>query len=156
MVTEGTFRQDLRFRINTVEIHIPPLRERIEDIPLLCSHFLEIYKKKYHKPSISLPDYVIKKLMKYNWPGNIRELQHAIERAVIMSNNQALQSSDFSFLDNHSSTEESPLDTYNLEQLEKWAVENALKKHKGNITKAAQELGLTRGAMYRRIEKYEL
>ncbi|UZR95642.1 sigma-54-dependent transcriptional regulator [Chondrinema litorale] len=156
MVTEGTFRQDLRFRINTVEIYIPPLRDRIEDIPLLCSHFLETYKKKYQKASISLPDYVVKKLMKYTWPGNIRELQHAIERAVIMSNNQALQSSDFSFLESSSSAEESPLDTYNLEQLEKWAVENALKKYKGNITKAAQELGLTRGAMYRRLEKYEL
>ena len=155
MITEGDFRQDLLYRINTVEVQLPALRERKEDIPLLVDHFINVYCRKYNKHKISLPDYVIKKLKKFNWPGNIRELQHAIERAVIMSEGNTLRSAEFSFLDNDIATENN-IKEYNLGSLERWAIANCLKKHKGNISKAAPELGLTRGALYRRLEKYDL
>jgi len=153
MVSEGQFRQDLLYRINTVEIELPPLRERQEDIPLITRFYLSRYKKKYRKEKLSIPDYVIKKLQKFDWPGNIRELQHALERAVIMSDGDVLKTSDFQFLslDDSAGTKG---DDYNLMELEKWAISNCLKKHGGNVTRAANELGLTRGALYRRIEKH--
>lgn len=153
MVSEGTFREDLLYRINTVECTIPPLRERVEDIPLLIKHFLETYCRKYNKQNLFVPEGVIKRLQKYTWPGNIRELQHAIERTVIMSDGNELQSSDFSFLGDVKK-EEQAFENYNLEGLEAWAIKNAIKKHNGNISHAAKELGLSRGAMYRRMEKY--
>ena len=155
MVSSGTFRQDLLYRLNTVEIRLPSLRERKEDIPLLATHYLQLYKKKYQKDGLFIPDYVIKKLDKHHWPGNIRELQHAIERAVIMSDGKQLHVKDFSF-GTGENTENETLKNYNLENLEKWAIENAIKKHHGNISNAAKELGLSRGAMYRRMEKYAL
>ncbi|MFC2098099.1 sigma 54-interacting transcriptional regulator, partial [Bacteroidota bacterium] len=155
MATEGTFRQDLLYRINTVEIEIPPLRERPEDIPLLANTFLSRYSFKYRKDKIQLPSYVIKKLQKFDWPGNVRELQHAIERAVIMSDGSNLKSSDFQFLSGTEGDDRS-VDDFNLDNLEKWAIRSCLKKNGGNISKAAVELGLTRGALYRRMEKYGL
>lgn len=155
MVREGTFREDLLYRINTVAMQIPALNERIDDIPLLVEHFLKSYCKKYQKENIRIPEYVIKKLQDYHWPGNIRELQHAIERAVIMSDGGELQSSDFLFL-NQTDDNSPTIDNYNLEGLEEWAVKNSIKKHRGNISHAAKELGLSRGAMYRRMEKYGL
>lgn len=154
-VQEGSFRQDLLYRINTVEIVLPPLRERIEDIPLLVTHFLEIFCKKYGKPTLKAPDYVVKKLQKYHWPGNIRELKHAIERAVIMSDSDSLRSSEFLFSEASTPTG-FPLDNLRLDELEKWAIAECLKKNQGNVTRAAQELGITRGALYRRIEQYGL
>lgn len=155
MVKEGSFRQDLLYRINTVAIQLPALRDRPEDVPLLAEHFLKIYCKKYQKPELRVPEYVVKKLQKYNWPGNVRELQHALERAVILSDGNNLKSSDFQFL-TEESEEEKQFENYNLEELEKWAIKNALVKHKGNVSHAAKELGLTRGSMYRRMEKYGL
>jgi transcriptional regulator with PAS, ATPase and Fis domain len=155
MVKEDQFRQDLLFRINTIEIKLPPLRERVEDIPLLAEHFLNLYKNKYNKKGLFVPDYVIKKLCKYDWPGNIRELQHAIERAVIMSDGKQLHVGDFSLAATNE-TDEQAFDSLNLEDLEKWALQTAIRKHQGNISNAAQEVGLSRGAMYRRMEKYEL
>ncbi|HEC45118.1 MAG TPA: sigma-54-dependent Fis family transcriptional regulator [Bacteroides sp.] len=155
MAAEGTFRQDLFYRINTVEMEIPPLRERYEDIPLLAESFMSRYAFKYRKEKLQLPSYVIKKLQKFDWPGNVRELQHAIERAVIMSDGNNLKSSDFQFVTEGDPDEKSGED-YNLDNLEKWAVRSCLKKHGGNISKAAIELGLTRGALYRRMEKYGL
>jgi DNA-binding NtrC family response regulator len=155
MVKEGTFREDLLYRINTVAMQLPALKERIDDIPLLVEHFLKTYCKKYQKESIRIPEYVITKLQSYHWPGNIRELQHAIERAVIMSDGGELQSGDFLFL-SQSEDSTASIDNYNLEGLEEWAVKNAVKKHRGNISHAAKELGLSRGAMYRRMEKYDL
>lgn len=149
------FRQDLLFRINTIEIELPPLRERAEDIPLLAQHFLEVYKQKYRKSGLYVADYVFNRLQKYDWPGNIRELQHAIERAVIMSDGKQLQVSDFNLKETNEAELES-LDSFNLDQIEKWAIESAIKKHQGNISHAAQELGLSRGALYRRMEKYDL
>ena len=155
MVKNGEFREDLLYRINTVELQVPKLNERIDDIPLLTDHFLKLYCKKYNKPGLKIYGNVISKLKSYSWPGNIRELQHAIERAVIMSDNEKLEISDFSFLNSISDSGIQP-ENYNLEVLESWAIRNAIRKHHGNISQAAKELGLSRGAMYRRIEKYGL
>ena len=153
LVDNNLFRQDLLYRLNTVEINVPPLREREEDIPLLVNYFVEKYCKKYRRSLIKIPDYVERKLQKYHWPGNVRELQHTIERAIILSNYSVLKSSDFDFLEGKES-KELPFENYNLDNLEKWAVSNCIKKHTGNVSRAAKELGLTRGALYRRIEKY--
>lgn len=157
MVEEGKFRQDLLYRINTVEINLPPLRERIDDIPLLVNHFLEIYCKKYKMPSKRLHTNTMKRLEKHHWPGNIRELQHAVERAVIMSDSNILQPNDF-FLSQQQekSNQVLPESATNLEETEKMLVRKVIDKHGGNISKAAKELGITRASLYRRIEKYEL
>ena len=156
MVTQKKFRQDLLYRINTVEIHIPPLRERLDDIPLLADHFLEIYSKKYRKPLKRLNPGTLKKFEKYHWPGNVRELQHAIERGVIMTDSQVLQPSDFFFSDPELPEAGLVLDNCNLEQVEKALIRKTLGNHGGNISHAAKELGLSRSALYRRLEKYGL
>jgi transcriptional regulator with PAS, ATPase and Fis domain len=156
MVAVGNFRQDLLYRLNTVEIQLPPLRDRLEDIPLLVHHFLNQYALKYHRSSIGIPEYVIRKLQKYHWPGNVRELQHAVERAVIMSDGNVLRSADFAFLLEFEEEEKIEGTTLHLDSLEKWAIQRALRKHHGNVSKAAEELGLTRGTLYRRMEKHEL
>jgi len=152
MVDKNEFRQDLFFRINTVEIHIPPLKDRLEDIHLLANHFLEIYKKKYNKIDTKISLDSIKKLKKYNWPGNIRELQHIIERTVIMSNSNILNPSDFVL--NISESSSLVKNNLNLEEVEKLTIERALKKHSFNVSAAAKELGLGRTTMYRKMTKY--
>ena len=153
MVKEGRFRQDLLYRINTVEIHIPALYERVEDIPMLANHFLNYYSKKYRKEILSItPDAMIK-LKKYPWPGNVRELQHALERSVIMADSPTLQESDFLFSRKGNDVAVGA-DTLNLDEVEKAAVIKAIQLHNGNISKAADELGLTRASLYRRMEKY--
>jgi two-component system response regulator HydG len=152
MVQEGTFRQDLLYRINTVELHVPPLAERVEDIPMLAQHYLNYYAKKYHKHVTSITPEAIDKLKRYAWPGNIRELQHGIERAVIMTDSATLQESDFLLSRTVSSNSNS--NTLNLDEVEKTAIVKALNMHNGNISKAADELGLTRASLYRRMEKY--
>lgn len=152
MVQEGTFRQDLLYRINTVELHVPPLAERVEDIPMLAQHYLNYYAKKYHKHVSSITPEAIDKLKRYAWPGNIRELQHGIERAVIMTDSATLQESDFLLSRTVSSSSNS--NTLNLDEVEKTAIVKALNMHNGNISKAADELGLTRASLYRRMEKY--
>lgn len=154
MVKEGKFRQDLLYRINTVEITIPPLCDRVDDIPMLSTHFLNYYSKKYRKEVLTISPAAINKLKKYPWPGNVRELQHSIERAVIMADSPTLQESDFLF--NRKGTDESSADTLNLDEVEKAAVVKAIHLHNGNISKAAEELGLTRASLYRRMEKYGL
>lgn len=157
MVSESLFRQDLLYRINTVEIHLPPLRERIDDIPLLSNHFLQLYSKKYKKNIKSISSEASKKLNQYSWPGNVRELQHAMERAVIMSDSNALQPDDF-FLSSalKSKSAEGEFETNNLEEIEKSIINKVLKQYQGNITQAASELGITRTSLYRRMEKYDL
>ena len=152
MVPENTFRQDLLYRINTVEIHVPPLSDRGDDIPLLAQHFLKYYAKKYHKFVVSISPSAMEKLRRYAWPGNIRELQHAIERAVILTDSDMLQESDF--LLSRSPSPVRNADTLNLDHVEKAAISKALQLHNGNISKAAEELGLTRASLYRRMEKY--
>ena len=157
MVSEGKFRQDLLYRINTVEIFIPPLRERTDDITLLADHFLNIYCHKYKLEikRISIP--TLSRLEKHHWPGNIRELQHAVERAVILSDNTILEPQDF-FInqsDEHINTDMNFIN-FNLEETEKMLIRKVIDKHGGNISKAAKELGLTRASLYRRIEKHGL
>jgi DNA-binding NtrC family response regulator len=152
MVQEGTFRQDLLYRINTVEVQVPPLADRVEDIPMLAQHYLNYYAKKYHKPVSTIAPDALDKLKRYAWPGNIRELQHAIERAVIMTDLTSLQDSDF-LLSRALSTGPAN-NTLNLDEVEKTAIVKALNMHNGNISKAADELGLTRASLYRRMEKY--
>jgi len=157
-VAEGKFRQDLLFRINTVEIEIPPLRDRPEDIIDFITHFLSVYKDKYHKPNLSISEEVIQILKSHNWPGNIREIQHTIERSVIMSDGGKIKPSDFNLtiIPKKSSAKNAEFDSLNIQDVEKLLVEKAIKKHDGNISKAAKELGLTRAALYRRMEKYNL
>jgi transcriptional regulator with PAS, ATPase and Fis domain len=160
MVQENEFRQDLLYRINTIEVKLPPLRERIEDIEMLAMHFLQMYAKKYNKSIHSLSPNAVKRMQKYQWPGNIRELQHAVERAVILSNKPTLQPEDFFFSSEsgkkQADQEELLIEKYDLEEVEKLLIRKVLKKHGGNISKAAGDLGLTRASLYRRLEKYDL
>ena len=157
MVKENKFRQDLLYRINTVEVKVPPLSERLEDIPELVEHFLKIYCKKYNMPLKRVSQTTFKRLEKHNWPGNIRELQHSVERAVIMSESHVLEPNDFflSQMDDDKSAHVAGITT-NLEETEKILIRKVIDKHGGNISKAAKELGLTRASLYRRIEKYGL
>lgn len=163
---EARFRQDLLFRLNTVEIVLPPLRERREDIPLLIDHYLAYYARKYGKPVQTMPDAVRETLTAYDWPGNVRALRHAVERAVILSGDAPLAIDDFSIRP----SERPPVQVersavvepageggdLNLERVERRLVETALKKHGYNISAAAAELGLTRASLYRRMEKHGL
>ncbi len=153
LVKEKKFREDLYFRINTVELVAPPLRERPVDIPVLAIHYLRQYSSKYQKQINSISEEAITYLQKYGWPGNVRELQHAIERAVIMGEKEELTSADFHFLSGENDHTAS-FDSYNLENVEAWAIRRAIRKHEGNISHAAKELGLSRGALYRRLERY--
>ncbi|MCD4819261.1 MAG: sigma-54 dependent transcriptional regulator [Candidatus Cloacimonetes bacterium] len=156
MANEKDFRQDLLYRINTVEIQIPPLRDRVEDIEPLAKHFLKKYSQKYNKNIKTLSVASIKKLEHYNWPGNIRELQHALERAIIMCESKMLQPFDFLLSEPTSGFGDDNFETYNLEDVEATIIKKVLRKHKGNISQAAKELGLTRTSLYRRLEKYDL
>lgn len=155
-VEEGRFRQDLLYRINTVEIHLPPLRERSGDQLLLAEHFIKIYSKKYKKNVRGLLSSSLKKLQQYHWPGNVRELQHAIERAVIMSDGDMLSPEDFILNSPAKKGGEMELNTFNLDDIEKTIIQKVLKQHQGNISQAAQDLGLTRTSLYRRMEKHGL
>lgn len=157
MVKENKFRQDLLYRINTIEIEIPALRDRLEDIPLLANHFLKHYAGKYNKPVSRISDAALARMHKHPWPGNIRELQHALERAVILSNGNVLQPEDFTFTAQPAKDDgQLNLDQYNLDEVEKLLIRKVLKKVNGNITQAAAELGLTRSSLYRRLEKHGL
>ncbi len=155
-VSENLFRQDLLYRINTVEIHLPPLREREGDISLLANHFLQLYSKKYKKSLKGISGSALKKLNQYSWPGNVRELQHALERAAILCENNTLEPEDFMLSSSSKRTDEVELESYNLEDIEKQIITKVLKQQQGNITLAAKDLGLTRTSLYRRMEKYGL
>ncbi len=156
MTQEESFRQDLLYRVNTVEIHLPALRERVSDILLLADHFLGIYSKKYRKKIKGICAEAMKKLTQYQWPGNVRELQHALERAVIMSDSDSLQPDDFLLSVRNEKVAEIEIDTYNLDDVEKNIIMKVLKQNQGNVTQAASVLGLTRTSLYRRMEKYGL
>lgn len=156
MVDEGKFRQDLLYRVNTVEIQIPPLRERVDDIPDLVEHFLAIYLKKYRLSRKRISAAALKRLKKHNWPGNIRELQHAVERAVIMAEDTNLQAHDFFLTKTVQKDTLLQADNINLQETERILIRRVIDKYGGNISKAAKELGLTRASLYRRIEKYDL
>lgn len=152
LVAEQEFREDLLYRINTVEITIPPLRERLDDIPLLLNHFCSIYNKKYNK-TLNVDSDVIQTLENYNWPGNVREFQHAVERAVILCESKNITARDFQFPDQRN---RGPENSTNLNEVERKAIADAIRKNKGNLSKAARELGLGRTTLYRKIEKYGL
>lgn len=149
-VQEQKFRQDLLYRINTVELVIPPLRERKEDIPILAHRFFKRFCRKYQKSNLELSLEAIDRLVDYSWPGNIRELEHSLERAVILASGKSIEASDFQL---NMGSEKQP-QGLNLEDMERHLVNQAMKKHGGNISKAARDLGLTRAALYRRLEKH--
>ncbi|PUZ28222.1 sigma-54-dependent Fis family transcriptional regulator [Chitinophaga parva] len=154
MAAQQQFRQDLLYRINTIAIQLPPLRERTEDILPLAQHFLEQYRLRYQRPVTGISDSLANQLQQYEWPGNIRELQHAIERAVILCQGKTLQPKDVFIKPAEPETTDNT--GYNLEEMERNMIVQALKKCNGNITEAARELGLSRAALYRRLEKYNL
>lgn len=149
------FRQDLLYRINTIEIVLPALRDRKDDIPLLVHHFLQMYSKKYNKEHINISKKAVQRLQKYQWPGNVRELQHAVERAVIMSRSATLEASDF-LLDAKKQAVAPTQQVYNMEEVEKITIEEAIRKYHGNLSKASEELGLGRSTLYRKMKKYGL
>ena len=155
MVAEKTFRQDFLYRINTIEIGMPPLGQRYADIRLIAKHYLHLYVEKYSKPMMDFGQETLEKLEKYAWPGNVRELRHAIERAVILAESTQLQPDDFS-LEPGTGKVVFPPDNMNLEEIERTLVQKAVELHHGNISKAAESLGLTRAALYRRLEKFGL
>jgi DNA-binding NtrC family response regulator len=158
LANENRFRKDLVYRINTVEIMVPPLRKRGNDIILLAKHFSNLYSNKYLKPTLELDDNALNKLLHYHFPGNIRELQYTIERAVIMSDGGVLEAKDLIFSPIESAPEESssvPVEL-KLSAVEKNTIRRVIEKHHGNITKAAKELGITRTALYRRLSKYDI
>ena len=152
-VADGRFRQDLFYRINTVEIHIPPLRERGHDIQLLADFFLEKYARKYHKPVKGIARDARNKLQQYPWPGNVRELQHAIERAVVLNHDDLLRADDFLL---YPTPAKAAPETLNLQELERQAVSRALQLSGGHLNQAAELLGITRYALYRKIENLGL
>ena len=157
LANEARFRKDLIYRINTVEITVPPLRNREDDIILLANHFARIYCEKYIKPAVEFDRKAIEKLKAYHFPGNVRELQYTIERAVIMSDGDVLEADDliFSPIEAAGKLTEEPKDL-KLSTIEKNTILRVIEKHHGNITKAAKELGLTRTALYRRLSKYDI
>jgi DNA-binding NtrC family response regulator len=157
LANENRFRKDLIYRINTVEITIPPLRKRGNDIALLAKHFTKLYSSKYFKPDIQLDSVVLNKLNRYHFPGNVRELQYAIERAVIMSEGDEIRDDDLIFSPLESLQDVISEETdFRLSTVERNAILKVIEKHHGNITRAAKELGLTRTALYRRLSKYEI
>lgn len=152
LVSKGDFRQDLLYRINTIEIHIPPLRERGGDILLLADFFLKRYAQKYKKDIKGLQKDAQKKLLQYSWPGNVRELQHTIERAVILSDSSFIRAENF-LLQPVITKKKNEHETLNLEEIEKEVIEKAMRRCNGNISQAAELLGISRYSLYRKIEK---
>lgn len=157
LANETRFRKDLIYRINTVEITVPPLRKRDTDIILLARHFSKLYSRKYMKPTLELDTKAMEKLMNHHYPGNVRELQYIIERAVIMSDGDVLEAKDLLFSPIESTTmAEAETAETKLSDVEKNTILKVIEKHNGNITRAAKELGLTRTALYRRLSKYDI
>jgi DNA-binding NtrC family response regulator len=152
MVQEKTFREDLLYRINTVEIKVPPLRERRSDIPLFTDHFTQLFARKYNKTGISLHQDVYQKLDTYSWPGNIRELQHVVERAIILNDKDILKPADFLIM--HDTSRSTDLVGFRMEDVEKQTIQQVLEKYRYNISKAADELGMARTTLYRKMTKY--
>ncbi len=155
MVKQGKFREDLYYRINMFELAIPALRDRVDDIPSLTRYYLEKFKTKYQKKNIKISDLTIEKLKRYNWPGNIRELKNSIERAVILESKTQLTAESI-FPSNQSIAKSNSVQTFNLEENEKQLILKAIQKNMGNMTKTAEDLGLERTALYRRMKKFGL
>jgi len=157
LANEQRFRKDLVYRINTVEMTLPPLRKRKDDIPLLAQHYINVYSEKYIKPKVELGKKALEKLMNHPFPGNVRELQYTIERAVIMAEGELIKAEDLIFSPIEKAKEEAEeQQDFTLTNVEKNTILRVIEKHNGNITKAAKELGLTRTALYRRLTKYDI
>jgi DNA-binding NtrC family response regulator len=152
MVHEGLFREDLLYRINTIQIEVPPLRERGNDILVLADFFLKKYASKYNKPGLKISQQAQEKLLKYNWPGNIRELQHTVEKAVILSDNNILKSEDF-FMRPVSNAQDLTAEI-TLEEMEKRMINQIIKKNQGNLSAAAEQLGITRQTLYNKMKRF--
>lgn len=155
MVREGSFREDLFYRINMFEINIPPLRDRPDDIPALMDFYLEKFKAKYHRPALKLSSSILEKVKKYSWPGNIRELRNAVERAVILETGRTL-SAESIFPPTRKATQVGAVKSYDLVENEKRLILEVIQRNKGNMTNTARDLGLERTALYRRLKKYGL
>jgi transcriptional regulator with PAS, ATPase and Fis domain len=153
LVASGDFREDLLYRINTITIELPPLRERLDDLPALVKRFVHSACRKYHLPEKRVSDNALKALADYDWPGNIRELSHTLERAVILADDETLNVEDFELRTSRAAPDAVSL---NLEENERRLVATALERSEGNISHAAEALGITRAALYRRIEKFGL
>jgi DNA-binding NtrC family response regulator len=151
---EGQFREDLLFRLNTVEIPLPPLRGRREDVPALATHFLSIYASRYRRPVTAMSPSAMQLLLQYTWPGNVRELEHTMERAVLMCRTEQIQAPDLGL--NIAKPQGQTLEEMSLESVEAILIGKALQRFQGNVSQAADALGLSRGALYRRMEKYGL
>jgi DNA-binding NtrC family response regulator len=153
-IAAGLFREDLLFRLNTVEIHLPALRERREDIPTLAAHFLARYAQRYRVPVHGFAPPAMQTMMQYAWPGNVRELEHTLERAVLMAHGEEVQVSDLGL--NLQRPQGQNLEELSIEEVESILVRKALQRFHGNVSQAAEALGLSRGALYRRMERYGL
>jgi len=151
----GRFRQDLLFRLNTIEIQLPPLRERREDIDLLAHHFLHGYAQRYRKNITGFDPAAMKALHDHPWPGNVRELDHAVERGVLLTPGTSVRAADLG-LRSPSTGGSAKLEEMSLEEVERYLIQRTLSRHEGNISQAAKSLGLSRSAMYRRLQKYGL
>jgi DNA-binding NtrC family response regulator len=155
-VAEGRFRQDLMFRLNTVEIHVPPLRERREDIEPLAEHFLRQHGERYRRGRMVFTLQAIEALLQHSWPGNVRELDHVIERAVLMSSNSTVSAMDLALQTAPAAQLSARLEEMSLEDAERLLIKKALARFEGNANRAAEALGLSRSALYRRLQKYGL
>lgn len=153
-VNEGRFRQDLLFRLNTIEIHLPPLRERKEDIPLLASHYLAQMARRYRKPVAGFEPAALQVLRDHPWPGNVRELCHVVERAVLMAGDKTVRAADLALRPVKEGG--GRMEDMSLEEVEAFLVKKALARHNGNVSQAAEALGLSRSALYRRLQRYGL
>lgn len=155
MITDGLFREDLLYRINTIRIELPPLRERENDVILLAEFYLDKYSKKYDKSRLKISDKAKRKLLKHNWPGNVRELQHSIEKAVILSDNSILKEDSFS-LNQNTTTKNNNLGNLTIEEMEKEMIINSIEMEKGNMSIVSRKLGITRQTLYNKLKKYDL
>lgn len=153
-VSANRFRQDLLFRLNTVEIHLPPLRDRRDDIPLLSRHFLRIYAKRYRKNLVGFDSAAAQALLRHSWPGNVREMDHAVERAVLMTQGEVVQASDLGLQPGREMSRR--LEDMSLEEVEGFLIQKTLGQCDGNVSRAAEKLGLSRSALYRRLQRYGL
>jgi len=153
MVSEGRFREDLLYRINTILIEVPPLRDRVDDIPILANYFLRVNGERYGKNSLKISTHALEKLANHSWPGNVRELQHSIEKAVIMSDSPVLNPSDFAFSSSDRSVASHDM---TLDDMEKRMISDNLKQHNNNLSVVAERLGITRQTLYNKIKKYRI
>ena len=151
-VGEGRFREDLLYRINTIHIEVPPLRDRVDDIPILANHFLKVYCEKYNKGPVKINTHALEKLSDHTWPGNVRELQHSIEKAVIMSDSTVLLPSDFEFRPASRNVHQAEL---TLAEMEKKLILESLKRHNNNLSVVSARLGITRQTLYNKLRKIE-